>query len=172
MSHTLHNLRDKGLRYQAQAIFDRGARHQNYDTTHTSRPDAVPTWDDITEDEQDDVIRQLDESGLLYEYLDTGVPWHGSVTAVIESQTNPWLEGSDGPIQLDVLIGTLGEHPGHALNDCSDCGGLLPGVLNMDTEYGIQRCDSCNVWLGDLDAAAALRDAYFPDAIVWFHGTN
>lgn len=166
------DLNDRGIRYQAQQIFDRAARQQNYDTTHTSRPDAVPTWDDLMPDDQAKIIAEYDESGVLYEYLDTGVPWYGSETAMIESQTNPWLEGVDGPINLEELIGTLGEHPGHAASDCTDCDGLIPGVLNMDTPYGIQACDTCTRFPGDLDAAAALRDAHFPDATVWFHGTN
>lgn len=163
------NLDDKGLRYQAQAHHDAAARKMNSDTSHTSRPDAVPTWDDLDQQEKDEVMARMHEDGELYDYVDTGVPWHGSETAVIESGTNPWLEGADGPINLEVLVGMLGNEDSA---DCPECGGLLDGVLNMDSECGIQRCDTCMVYEGDLIAAKALRDAHFPDATIWFHGTN
>lgn len=158
------NLNEPGLRLQAQRRFDATATKQNYDTTYTSRPDAVPMWDDHSKEEQDDIMREWDTSGVLTEYAE--VEWLGSESAVIESETNPWLQWPEGgPIDLTPYIGGPGP-------DCPDCGGLLSGVLNMDSVFGIQRCDTCEKYPGDLDAAKALRDTYFPTATIWFSGTN
>ena len=53
-------------------------------------------------------------------------------------------------------------------NDCDTCAGcLLRGVIEaMDTPEGVQRCDECDLYPGDLEAAAALRDAFFPAGLV------
>ena len=56
---------------------------------------------------------------------------------------------------------------------CDTCRwGILPGVLApMDTIFGIQRCDECQIYPGDLAAARALADLLGPGVTVWFHGT-
>ena len=37
---------------------------------------------------------------------------------------------------------------------------MVQGVIEaMDTPFGIQRCDNCGQYEGDLEAAAALADA-------------
>jgi len=41
----------------------------------------------------------------------------------------------------------------------------------MDTIFGIQRCDECQIYPGDLAAARALADLLGPGVTVWFHGT-
>jgi hypothetical protein len=40
---------------------------------------------------------------------------------------------------------------------CDSCGMVLPGVIeSMDTDEGIQRCDECELYPGDCEAAQAL----------------
>jgi len=110
--------------------------------------------------------------------------WHGG-DAVIESETNPWLQDSDG--NAVDLIKLKQDHPQvvyiRDTNPCDQCGDILPGVIEaMDSPEGIQRCDQCDLYEGDLDAAQALAD-YLDLAelrlplplwtfTVWFHGTN
>lgn len=72
--------------------------------------------------------------------------------AKIESDTNPWVELDGEPVDwMRVLL------PRRAC-PCGESGKvLIPGVLDaMDTPEGIQRCDTCNTYPGDLDAALAL----------------
>ncbi len=100
------------------------------------------------------------------------VEWTGSETAKIARHTNPWLQYGDKPIDLlsmqAIVRPRLVNH-----DDCDQCGNLLRGVIEaMDTDAGIQRCDQCQAYEGDLQAARALRDAWFPRATIWFHGTN
>ncbi|HEY3514557.1 MAG TPA: hypothetical protein VGL36_35585 [Kribbella sp.] len=71
----------------------------------------------------------------------------------IADGTNPWIEVDGQPLawpQLDVPVAQD--------NDCDQCGDEpVPGVLTgMDDAQGIQRCDTCNRYAGDLDAALAL----------------
>jgi len=54
------------------------------------------------------------------------------------------------------------EHEG-----CDTCGAILPGVIEaMDSDEGIQRCDTCDLYAGDLEAAKALADHV--GGTVWF----
>lgn len=72
-------------------------------------------------------------------------------SVLIDTGTNPWVEVDGTPV--DWTKSPL------ARTDCP-CGEyrvILPGVLeSMDTPDGIQRCDSCSTYDGDLAAALAL----------------
>lgn len=48
-----------------QQEFDRRANSASYDTSHTSRPDAMPTWDDLTPSEQDETVEIYLEQGWV-----------------------------------------------------------------------------------------------------------
>lgn len=83
---------------------------------------------------------------------------------LIASGTNPWVVKGK-PIDWtspDIAARTL--EP----NDCDGCAGsLIPGVIAaMDTNEGIQRCDTCQRFAGDLFAAQALADLVGGE--VWF----
>lgn len=164
------DINDRGIRWQARRILDTGAQFANSDETFTSRPDAVPTWDDLTKDEQDEAIKQYADDGSLWDWHD--VPWFGSEHAEIGAESNPWLKDEDGE-SID-LTDLFNEPRIIIAGGCEQCGnGPVPGVLPaMDTPYGIQRCDTCGIYEGDLQAARALRDELYPDATVWFYGTN
>ncbi|MFI5736195.1 hypothetical protein ACIA49_39135 [Kribbella sp. NPDC051587] len=71
----------------------------------------------------------------------------------IAADTNPWIEINGATVTWP--------HPSlvpDAANDCEGCAGEpLPGVVApMDSEIGIQRCDNCQLFEGDLPAALAL----------------
>ncbi|MER7798551.1 hypothetical protein [Microbacterium sp. NPDC096154] len=93
--------------------------------------------------------------------------WDGAPGAVIESETNPWLRDEFG---RDIDLSAV---PATNPDGCDTCRwGILPGVLApMDTIFGIQRCDECQIYPGDLAAARALADLLGPGVTVWFHGT-
>lgn len=55
-----------GVREEAGRIFDHYAMRANFDTSHTSRPDAVPMWDDLTRQDQDRVIGEYIAEGRLW----------------------------------------------------------------------------------------------------------
>lgn len=71
----------------------------------------------------------------------------------IADGTNPWIE-----VAGEALTWPHDALPVAQDNDCDQCAGEpLPGVLTgMDDDAGIQRCDSCERYAGDLDAAHAL----------------
>jgi hypothetical protein len=80
---------------------------------------------------------------------------------VIAGTTNPWIEEADSDTALDLeqVALSIGQ-----LNNSGQCYGcyncILEGVIEaMDTPEGIQRCDNCDVFEGDLEAAQALADA-------------
>jgi hypothetical protein len=79
------------------------------------------------------------------------------VEAMIADRTNPWVEvpTRTGPVVIDWTHSRLAGDPA---NDCEGCsGGPLPGVIApMDTDEGVQRCDTCQKFDGDLAAAHAL----------------
>lgn len=70
----------------------------------------------------------------------------------IEDRTNPWIEVDGVPVDWTTI--DLPRIP----CPCEDMGlVVLPGVLDgMDTPQGVQRCDGCDAYPGDLDAALAL----------------
>lgn len=165
------DVNEPGIRLQAQRRYDAGARRRSYDTTHTSRPDAEPTWDDLGYEDQNAIIREWNEVGLLTEYAE--VEWLGSEEAVIESETNPWLKdeaGNEIDLAQEVDSGRI-LISGAGCYSC--CDSIMPGLLAPHgSPSGIERCDNCATYDGDLQAAAALRDELFPEATVWFHGSN
>lgn len=52
-------------RDQVGAEYDRRATRRNFDTTHTSRPDAEPMWDDLDPETQDKMIEVAWEEGWV-----------------------------------------------------------------------------------------------------------
>lgn len=82
---------------------------------------------------------------------------------VIASDTNPWIVVDGKPVDwmepgIQVAV--------RESTDCEDCG-LIPGVIEaMDTPEGVQRCDTCQRYEGDLFAAQALADHVGGE--VWF----
>lgn len=71
---------------------------------------------------------------------------------MIADRTNPWVEVDGVPVDWTKVDLPRVECP---------CGEqfkvVLAGVLEaMDTPEGIQRCDTCGIYPGDLDAALAL----------------
>lgn len=91
--------------------------------------------------------------------------WTGDPTAVIESETDPWLKDANGePIDLTFLNDNLVAGP------CGNGGHAVPGVIApMNSEVGIEACDECDIY-SDLEAAKALADHIGGGAAVWFHG--
>jgi hypothetical protein len=70
----------------------------------------------------------------------------------IASGTNPWVEVDGEPI--DWMTRPTDRR---RTSDCDQCGEILDGVIEaMDTPEGIQRCDQCQVYDGDIEAAEAL----------------
>src|SRR4051812_24800105 len=73
----------------------------------------------------------------------------------IADDTDPWIEVDGVPVTWprDGLSGAEG-------NDCAQCvGEPVPGVLTRrNSEVGIQRCDTCLRFGGDLEAAKALAE--------------
>lgn len=72
---------------------------------------------------------------------------------LIADGTNPWIEVDGKPVDWTVVVGK-GPCP------CGENGDVaLAGVLDgMDTADGVQRCDTCGTYEGDLDAALALAE--------------
>ena len=75
---------------------------------------------------------------------------------LIASGTNPWLQVDGKPVNLTALYGT-------GTVDYDVCDGCAQGdfagiVLAMDSGEGIQRCDGCQKFDGDLEAAQATAD--------------
>lgn len=82
---------------------------------------------------------------------------------LIASDTNPWVEVDGKPVDWTTTTLPRTECP------CGEMGHVIvPGVLDgMDSEHGVQRCDTCNTYPGDLDAALAL--AQLVSGVVKFH---
>lgn len=103
-------------------------------------------------------ILQTTYSGDDSPLLDDGV--------LIRSETNPWIEVGDMPVSW---MGHPLSQRRWADHDCDTCAEAcaLPGVLEaMDNEYGVARCDGCEVYNGDLSAALALAELV--QGTVWF----
>ena len=80
----------------------------------------------------------------------------GSKGVLIASGTNPWLQVDGQPVDL-MEIARADEY----VEDCDGCRqDEFAGIaLAMDTPDGIQRCDQCGTFDGDLEAAQAAADA-------------
>lgn len=84
---------------------------------------------------------------------------------LIADGTNPWLELDGEPVDLT--------QPDLAPREQCPCEEwapvIVPGVLEaMDDDYGVQRCDACDLYDGDLEAALALAKALGPEFTVHF----
>ena len=95
--------------------------------------------------------------------------WNGRPGALIHGHTNPWLRDPDGS-DAD-LAARFGPTPTAADSPCGACGPLAGILAPMDTGHGIQRCDVCDLYPGDLEAAAALAAHLGSGHTVWFYGT-
>lgn len=84
---------------------------------------------------------------------------------ILEDGTNPWIEVDGLPV--DWMVSTLVEHP--ALAERAECDNRCNAgvLLAMDTESGIQRCDECGTFDGDIEAAFFV--AALVDGVVWVH---
>ena len=114
-------------------------------------PPADPNWLDefLVEEDEDEEPAQFDGSG----------------SPMIGGDTDPWLENLDRQV-VDVapLLETFPQH-----GDCEcDGTGLFAPTGNGPTSQGIQRCDLCERFAGDLDAALALAEHAGKDVSVWF----
>lgn len=92
--------------------------------------------------------------------------WLGQTDAMQAYATNAWLERDGEPIDLeDLQPWTPAADP-----SCDQCEGMpIHGVIApTNTEYGIERCDQCEVFESDLDAASALAEHLGPGLTVWF----
>ena len=74
------------------------------------------------------------------------------IPGLIEDGTDPWVEVDGTPV--DWVASQLPR----TSCPCGESGQVvLAGVLDgMNTPQGVQRCDSCDRYPGDLDAALAL----------------
>lgn len=90
----------------------------------------------------------------------------GDLTGVmIADQTDPWLQRPDGSVVTLVPHLTPLE-PGPVCGECR--GGFFAPTDSGPTDQGIERCDECDLYLGDLDAALALAELIGPDITVWY----
>ena len=95
------------------------------------------------------------EGGVLYE-----PPLADDV--FIAYGTEVWLQEGDVALDLawvrDNLPDTLEAAPLTDDSGCDTCcNGFIDGAIApMNDEYGIERCDACDVFAGDFEAAAAL----------------
>lgn len=71
----------------------------------------------------------------------------------IASGTDPWVEVDGVPVDWKEKGGAPAED-----NDCDVCSDMpVPGVIApMNTPEGIERCDECERYPGDLEAALVL----------------
>jgi hypothetical protein len=86
---------------------------------------------------------------------------------LIASGTNPWVVVNGAPVDwMNPAVSLAARSP--EPNNCEGCTGcVLPGVIEaMDTPQGVQRCDTCQRYIGDLFAAQAL--AALVGGEVWF----
>lgn len=71
---------------------------------------------------------------------------------LIASRTNPWVEVNGEPVDWTDPVWN---NQRVVRPQCDTCNGtILPGVIEaMDSNEGIQRCDECDTYPGDLEAA-------------------
>lgn len=92
--------------------------------------------------------------------------WEGE-DAVMEYGTYAWLQIGDALV--DVTLATK-HWPAAAGNDCEGCVGteLLGARWPVDSTYGIERCDVCELYPGDLHAARAVAARIGEHVAVWY----
>lgn len=90
--------------------------------------------------------------------------WRGEDDVTIAFGTDAWLETAGG-IVLDLT-----NYEPSTTSDCGTCGwGLLAGIFApVNDEFGIEACDECRRYPGDLDAARALAD-YLNELTGWIY---
>lgn len=83
---------------------------------------------------------------------------------VMQDGTDPWLQHPDGTVvALEKHLQAL------PAGECGDCrGGFFAPTDNGPTEQGIERCDACSMFPGDLDAAWALAGVIGRQVTVWY----
>lgn len=95
----------------------------------------------------------------------TAAQFTGETDQLIASGTNPWLHNAMGqPIDLEKL---RRPQKNHTCDSCEDSP-VVGAIIAMDTPDGIQRCDACEVFDGDLTAALAVAKYIGPLTTVWF----
>ncbi|MGI6797691.1 hypothetical protein [Gordonia sihwensis] len=80
----------------------------------------------------------------------TWTPQTDTPEILIARGTNPWLVDDAGAMIDLTTLRSTGE------TACGDCGPIAGVIAPMDDQYGIQRCDACSIYPGDLEAAYAL----------------
>ncbi|WP_263729982.1 hypothetical protein [Cellulomonas sp. SG140] len=85
----------------------------------------------------------------------------GEIDAIADG-SDPWLERPDGSV-VD-----LAEHLDRlSVGPCGECrGGFFAPTTNGPTDQGVERCDACDIYDGDLSAALALAALIGPDVEV------
>jgi len=87
---------------------------------------------------------------------DTVTQWTGQEGVIIASGTNPWVEADGKPVDLfAAAAATFGAALGDPDCECATVAGV---ALAMDSADGIQRCDLCYRFEGDLEAAKHVAD--------------
>lgn len=92
----------------------------------------------------------------------------GQPGVMLADTTDPWLQRPDGAV-VDLEPFTALLSPGPCGEDCS--AGIFAPTGNGPTEQGIERCDQCATYEGDLDAALALAVIVahvVPGVTVWY----
>ena len=97
--------------------------------------------------------------------IDGARQYAGEPGAMIAGDTDPWLQTPDGEV-VD-----LGPHlaqlpPGPCEDRCP--GAYFAPTGTGPTYQGVERCDACDVYAGDFDAAMSLASHIGPDVTVWF----
>ena len=104
------------------------------------------------------------------------VQWEPGSARMIAPGTNPWIQSSDGhPLDLMSMVRRGDIVTATGTRTCEECEHEpFPGVLTgMDTPEGVQRCDGCQAYDGDCEAASALAahitaTSKFQNLQVWF----
>lgn len=91
----------------------------------------------------------------------TAVVYDGTLPegVLIADRTNPWIEVDGEPVDWERWsLANLDKLDFDGCEEGCGAGGTpLAGVIApMDTVIGVQRCDTCDVFPGDLEAAQAL----------------
>lgn len=89
----------------------------------------------------------------------------GQRDVMLADQSDPWLQHPDGSV-VELLPHLAPLTPGPCEDDCS--GGFFAPTGNGPTDQGVERCDQCDLYDGDLSAAVALAALIGPDVTVWF----
>lgn len=91
-----------------------------------------------------------------------------AITPGPRPESDPWLETPDGEVvSLAPHLATLER------GACGDCrAGFFAPTDNGPTDQGVERCDECDTYDGDLEAALALAAVIGPDVTVWYEADH